>query len=216
MSAQLNRLIALMALCGLLTRPVIAGAEDSQTLVVDGDTLTMHILAEPSADLGSKSLLVAASDDSLSVQTEAGRRIAKKVAAGTFASVAFAAIIANELIERWEPTSDDPHAGVAAVLLGMYYGTIFGFPIGVSLVDSHASFARTLLVGYLGAIPGIAILKLDADSQGFGQFALLVGPIISSLYASEKWRKPPQDHRVFFSLAPTPKDGFSVLATLRF
>ena len=42
------------------------------------------------------------------------------------------------------------------------------------------------------------------------------GPIIGSLYGSEKSRKLPQDRRVFFGLAPTLNGGLSAVAQLRF
>ena len=87
---QLNRLMALLALCGLLIRPVMAMPDGYQTLVVDGDTLvvqmaeplpagyqtivvggdtlTVQVLAEP---LPTDEPPLAASDDSLSAQKRA-------------------------------------------------------------------------------------------------------------------------------------------------
>ena len=54
--------------------------------------------------------------------------------------------------------------------------------------------------------------------SGFGSGFLVayVGPIIGSLYASELWRKPPQDRRVSVGIVPNPKGGLSAVATLRF
>ena len=90
MVAQLNRLMSLFVLHGLLTQPVMATPDGYQTLVVngdtlvvqmaeplpagyqtivvDGDTLMVQVLAEPR--LANESSL-AASDDSLSTQTKA-------------------------------------------------------------------------------------------------------------------------------------------------
>ena len=88
MVAQLNRFMALMALCGLLTQPAMAAPDGYQTLVVNGDTLVVQ-MAEPlpagyqTLVVGGDTLMVrvlaeplptdapplAASEDSLSAQT---------------------------------------------------------------------------------------------------------------------------------------------------
>ena len=90
MVAQLNRFMALMALCGLLTQPAMAAPDGYQTLVVNGDTLVVQmaeslpagyqtlvvggdtlmvrVLAEP---LPTDAPPLAASEDSLSAQTKA-------------------------------------------------------------------------------------------------------------------------------------------------
>ena len=90
MVAQLNRLMSLLVLCGLLTQAAIAAPNGHQTLVmngdtsvvqmvdllpvghqtivVGGDTLMVQVLAEPR--LANEPSL-AASDDSLSAQTKA-------------------------------------------------------------------------------------------------------------------------------------------------
>ena len=41
MSAQLNRFMTLLVLCGLLAQPAIAAPDGYQTLVVNGDTLVV-------------------------------------------------------------------------------------------------------------------------------------------------------------------------------
>lgn len=64
MAAQLNRFMALFALCGLLTRPAMADSERSQRLIVDGDTLTVQ-MAEP-LPAGLQTLVV--DGDTLTVQ----------------------------------------------------------------------------------------------------------------------------------------------------
>ena len=90
MFAQLNRLMSLLVLCGLLTQPALAASDGHQTLVVNGDTLVVQ-MAEPlpagyqTIVVGDDTLMVqvlakprlandptlAASDDSLSAQTKA-------------------------------------------------------------------------------------------------------------------------------------------------
>ena len=47
MITQLNRLLVLMALCGMLIRPAMAGSRGSQMLVVVSDSLVVPVLAEP-------------------------------------------------------------------------------------------------------------------------------------------------------------------------
>ena len=47
-------------------------------------------------------------------------------------------------------------------------------------------------------------------------FALLGGPAVGSLIASEAWRNPPQDRPVSFGVSPALSGGLSASATLRF
>ena len=188
----------------------------------DGDILTMNILAKPSAELGSKSLLVAAnsplaaSDDSLSAQTEAGKRIAKKAIAGSLSSVIFSYVLVNGLLGVEEGGGD--FKGVGSLLYGLLYGHMLGFPIGVSLVDPYDRFFGTLMGSILGEVGGIGLLLLIGEevSDELLAFAILGGPSVGSIIASEKWRKPPQDRRVSFGLVPIPKGGLSAVAKLRF
>ena len=85
---QLNRFMALLSLCGLLTRPAMAASEGYQALVVNGDTLVVQMAELLPAGyqalvVGGDTLMVqvlaeslpvdkpslAESDDSLSTQT---------------------------------------------------------------------------------------------------------------------------------------------------
>ena len=139
-------------------------------------------------------------------------RILTKLGSGTLMSLASGAIIMNRLLARWKRTQDDDyessgHEGISAFWRGMYYGTMLGFPIGVSLADPHDSFAKTLLGGAMGGVIGLV------TNSGF---LVLVGPPIVSIAVSEKSRKSPQDRRVSFGLIPNPEGGLSAVAKLRF
>ena len=177
-------------------------------------------LAEPSAELGSKSLLVAvnsplaASDDSLPAQTETGRRIAKKAIAGSLSSAIFSYVLVDV-------QESGANLGGLGSLGGVLYGHLLGFPIGVSSVDPYDSFFGTMMGCILGGVGGVGFLyffaatgsEVNADLLAF---TLLGGPAVGSLIASETWRKPPQNRRISFSLTPNPKGGLSAFATLRF
>ena len=180
--------------------------------------LTLCSLMVPPAQAES----VAASSDSLSEQLEAmvkryqkkadqhsATRIVKKVVAGTASGVALGIIVSSVQAARWEDpdpyTPSDGREGIVFFLQGLFFGTMVGFPIGVTLVDPYDSFAATLMGGIIGGIIPV------------------VGPIVGSLYASEKSRKPlstdkskPQDHRGSFTLVPTLNGGLSAIAQLRF
>ena len=121
---------------------------------------------------------------------ERNLRITKKVAAGTALGVVFGVLSAKMAYE-------DGLMGYP--LFGMIIGSTVGFPLGVTLVDPYDSFVETILMG--GIVSSIIPI---------------VGPIIGSLYVSEKSRKPPQDHRVSFGLFPIPNGGLSAVAQLRF
>lgn len=68
MLTQLNRFVALMALCELVPWPVLADSERSQRLIVDGDTLTVQ-MTEP-LPAGLQTLVVGG--DTLMVQVLGG------------------------------------------------------------------------------------------------------------------------------------------------
>ncbi|MCE2447608.1 MAG: hypothetical protein J4F35_04215 [Candidatus Latescibacteria bacterium] len=152
--------------------------------------------------------------DSLSAQTEAGKRFVKKVIAGSLSS----AIFSYTLVDVQESGAN---LGGLGTLGGVLYGHLLGFPIGVSLVDPYDSFFGTLMGGILGEVGGAGLLYLfsatGAEVPGeLFAFALLGGPAVGSLIASEAWRKPPQNRRISFSLTPNPKGGLSAFAALRF
>ena len=173
----------------------------------------------------------AARSDSLSEQMEAmvkryytkadnreALRIAKKVAAGTLSGVVFTAIGTGVQAARWEDpdpyTPSDGLEGIVFFVQGLLVGSMVGFPIGVTLVDPHDSFAATLMGGLIPGLAGYTLIEVGG-SPAIGVMMALFSPIIS-LHASEKSRKPPQDRRVSFGLAPTLNGGLSVVTQLRF
>ena len=142
----------------------------------------------------------------------AGLRLLAKVAAGTASGVVFTVIVANAI-------ANDPRTMGGHILAGAAIGSSVGFPIGVTAVDPYDSWPKTLLAGVIPGAVGIGSVQFR-NIQGSDMWFVLgmayVGPIIGSLYASEKWRKPPQARRVSFGLAPALSGGISASATLRF
>ena len=225
-----------LALCGLLARPVIAKAENSQTLVVDGDTLVVQMVEPLSA--GLQTLVVdgdtltvqvlveslpedasslatrdkrlvgpaQAESDSLSEKMEAianrNLRIAKKVAVGTLSGLTTTLVAVWVQDKVLEPTGDpdtDAWRSISFNFVGAAIGLSIGFPLGVTLVDPCDSFSNTLLAGVIPGMIGMPLLSP-----------------FTSLYASEKWRKPPESLRVSFGLASTFNGSLSAVAQLRF
>ena len=139
-------------------------------------------------------------------------RIFVKICVGSVSSVASSGALLLLLL----PREGESSSLSAALLYSVYFGPLVGFPLGVSLADPHDSLPMTLLGSVIPPLVGISLIKYGSESIGkLGITTMLVGPFIGSLYASEKWRKPPQD-RVAFALAPTPNGGLSAVATLRF
>jgi len=162
--------------------------------------------------------------DSLSEQMEAmvkryytedtTLRIAKKVAGGTIICFVFTGLglWGFGLALSDDYYSDSGLEGAALVFSTATIGTSVGFPLGVSLVDPYASLPKTLLAG---VIPGAVWRKSNSVTVS-GFWTASIVSVISSLTASELWRKPPQDRRVSVGLVPDPKGGLSAVAMLRF
>ena len=136
-------------------------------------------------------------------------RIAKKVAAGTASGIVFTGAAMIFLDERESNGFDT----LAYLFGGLLFGTTAGFPIGVTLVDPYDSLPITLLAGVIPGSVGIGLIRASHD---IGFLVAYVGPIICSLYASEKWHQSFQNRRVSFGLAPTLNGGLSAVTTLRF
>ena len=147
-----------------------------------------------------------AASDSLSEQMEAmanrNLRIAKKVAVGTLSGLTTTLVAVWVQDKILEPTGDpdtDAWRPISFYFVGAAIGLSIGFPLGVTLVDPCDSFSKTLLAGVIPGMIGMPLLSP-----------------FTSLYASEKWRKPPEFSRVSFGLAPTFNGGLSAVAQLRF
>ena len=135
---------------------------------------------------------------------------------GLLSGVVFTAIGFGVLASIDNSSYGNAHADISAFLTGMLIGISVGFPLGVTAVDPYDSLPKTLLAGVIPASAGYLVLAANQEREGTGFLLLYVGPIIGSLIASEKWRKPPQSRRVSFGLAPTLNGGLSAAATLRF
>ena len=187
MVAQLNRFMALLTPCGLLTLPAMAAPDGYQTLVVDGDTLMVQVLAEP---LPTDEPLSAAIDDSLSAQKEAmeNRGIKKKSKSRT----------ASERLARFG------FSVIGGTMIGTWTGTI----VAKATKDCSSYYADgftcsddSLLGGGVGFVVGVIIgLGLAADPPD----------------QAETPNKPPQARRVSVGLAPGNRGRLSAVATLRF
>ena len=147
-------------------------------------------------------------------------RILKKVAIGTFSGIVFTGMAMGVQEKIWEPTGgSDAYSfrTISLLLNGLLWGSWVGFPLGVTAVDPYDSLPKTLLAGVIPPVlAGYALAIASEEMEDIGVPLMYVGPIIGSLYASEKWRKPPQDRRVSFGLAPALNGGLSATATLRF
>ena len=151
-------------------------------------------------------------------QENSGLRILKKVGVGTFSGTAFALMAIGVQDKIWELYGYPDSAVFKAASFFLVTGVIgwsVGFPLGVSSVDPYDSLPKTLLAGFIPGAVEVGLL-LMGNSMTEGLWMLSVGPVISSLIASELSRKPPQDRRVSVGLVPNPKGGLSAIATLRF
>ena len=110
--------------------------------------------------------------------------------------------------------------GVGIFIFSLFSHT-FGSPIGVTLVDPHDSPNETLRWAQIGGLGGLGVGMVFAgipEPLGMIGFfaATYLGPVVGSIYGSEKSREPPESRRVSFGLSPTPKGSLSAIATLRF
>ena len=136
-------------------------------------------------------------------------RIAKKVAAGTASGIVFTGAAMIFLDERDSSGFDT----LAYFFSGLFFGTTAGFPIGVTSVDPYDSLPITLLSGVIPGSVGIGLIRASHD---IGFLVAYVGPIIGSLYASERWHQPSQNRRISFGLSPALNGCLSAVTTLRF
>ena len=144
-------------------------------------------------------------------------RIPTKVVFGTLFCVVSTAISAS-LYDTYLDSEDetgDPWGGLDGVLYGLVVGGAVGFPVGVTLVDPDDSLLWTLLAGVIPAAAGTYLLASEA-SPATGFLLAWVSPPSAALVASELRRKPSEDHRTSFAIAPTPEGGLSAVAALRF
>ncbi len=137
-------------------------------------------------------------------------RLLAKVGAGTASGIIVTAMAASAIAN-----ADNFMGG--HILAGSVFGCSVGFPLGVSMVDHYDSLLITLLGGVIPLSAGAYLVGHEIESiRVLGATAIFVGPIIGSLYASEKWRQLPQARRVSFALSPTLNGGLSAVAQLRF
>lgn len=145
---------------------------------------------------------------------DAGLRVLKKMAVGTLSGIVFTGMAVGVQDKIWE-SKGDPDIGF--LLNGSLWGSWVGFPFGVSSVDPYDSLPTTLFAGVIPPVlAGYSLAIAGQEMADIGLTVMYIGPIIGSLYASEKWRKPPQARRVSLSLFPTPNGGLSAVTTLRF
>ena len=206
---QLNRFMALLALCGLLTRPAIAAPEGYQTLVVNGDTLVVQMAESLPAGyqtlvVGGDTLMVqvlaeplptdgpplAYSDDSLSVQ----KRVMED----------------GEIKKKSKSRGADER--LARFGFGVIGGTIIGVIVGTLVVEATEDCSSyyadgftckdlSLLGGGVGFVVGVIIgLGLAADPPD----------------QAETPSKPDEARRFSVGLVPNPKGHLSAIVTLRF
>lgn len=229
MTVQLNRFMALFALCGLLPQSAMAAPDGYQTLVVNGDTLVVQMTE--SLPVGGDTLMVQvlaaplpmdepllpASDDSLSVQIkimETASQAAVGDSANTtdrpdrhllnsvFMGAPFrSASAVSDSTERVGRRGFDQKLAIFGLRVLM--GTMIGSLVGSTLERDCEELCGlgTLIFGGLGMACGAIIgLGLAADPPEQAE----------TLSASDEAR------RVSVNLLPIPKGGLSAIATLRF
>ena len=172
-------------------------------------------------------------EDSLTVKEKSplfdiddkGLRIFAKAGAGIITSAATTAALAGVIL--WMESLDDESSGRNDIGIGVgilvvsFFTHMFGSPIGVTLVDPHDSPNETLrwaqIGGWGGLGVGAVIAGIPEPLNWIGGFAAVaLGPVVGSIYGSERSRNPPQARRVSFGLAPTLNGGLSASATLHF
>ena len=190
-----------------------------------GGRVTMDHVAFTNCEKPSQAEPEATRSDSLSEkmgamgkrakQENSGLRILKKVGVGTFSGTAFTLMAIGVHEKIWESSRDLDGVG-HFLFYGGGIGWSVGFSLGVSSVDPYDSLPKTLLAGVIPGAVEVGFLLLMGNSMTEGLWMLSVGPVISSLIASELSRKPPQDRRFSVGLVPAPKGNLSVVAALRF
>ena len=197
------RVLLFLALCALIAQPAQAVQEDSLQ-VENGEA------AKPPIPLWHRIR-----------SAGGGERATERIFVKIFVGSASGVVSSAALMLLRPPTSG------LAVIVNAYHGALFGFPLGVSLADPYDSFSHTLLVGYLLGLGVSHVNDIKADTRESHPYVILLSDLgssvalvsvalVGSLYASEKWRKPPQDSRVSFGLSPTFNGGLSAVAQLHF
>ena len=149
---------------------------------------------------------------------DAGLRVVKKVAVGTFSGIVFTGMTMGVQDKIFEPYGDpdaDAYRTLGFLFFGGAIGCSIGFPFGVSSVDPYDSFLLTLLAGVIPGAAGVGLLWVSNDIKFLLGLSYVV-PVISSLIVSETSRDFSQDRRVSFGLSPTSTGGLSAVAQLRF
>ena len=150
-------------------------------------------------------------------------RIFAKASAGIITSAAITAPLIGVI--AWASSLDDESNGSEYGGVGIFifslFSHVFGSPIGVTLVDPHDSPNETLRWAQIGGLGGLGVGVVFAgipEPLGtIGFFAATaLGPVVGSIYGSEKSRLPPEARRVSFGLSPTLNGGLSASATLHF
>ena len=258
------RLLLVLALCGLLARPVQAqtpaqAESDSLSEKTKTEDVKKHYMRPGGPptfeeekekffrqlrERGKSPLETQAEpEDSLMVKESPlfdienkNLRIFAKAGAGIITSAATTAPLIGVI--SWasslysESRRSDENGGEfdgVGIFIFSLFSHVFGSPIGVTLVDPHDSPNETLKWAQIGGLGGLGVGVVFAgipEPLGtIGFFAATyLGPVVGSIYGSEKSRKPlsaelkskPQDRRVSFGLAPTLNGGLSASATLHF
>ena len=150
-----------------------------------------------------------------------GLRIFAKAGAGIITSAATTAPLIGMIL--WMQSLDDESRGRNDIGsgLGIFIFSLFSHTFGSPIVDPHDSPNETLRWAQIGGLGGLGVGVVFAGIPeplgAIGSFAAIyLGPVVGSIYGSEKSRNPPQAHRISFGLAPTLNGGLSASATLRF
>ena len=200
MVVQLNRFMALLILCGLLIRPAMAGSDGCQTIVVDGDTLMVQVLAEP---LPKDEPLSAAIDDSLSAQTGIVRTGETEKSGPAQAPAA----VSNSTEQKKRKRTVDRLALFGISVIG---GTLIGAELGPVILKEPED------------CPDGSFFKCDLRDLEGGLLGFLAGLYIGIILASdspnqaETPSKPDEARRFSVGIGPDTRGRLSAVAALRF
>ena len=235
MVAQLNRFIALPALCRLLTLPVMAAPDGYQTLAVNGDTLVVQ-MAEP-LPAGYQTLVVGG--DTLMVQV-----LAEPLP--TDEPLSAASVDSLSAQKRVMETSPQAAVGDSANTTKrperhLFNSVFMGDPFQSATVSDStervvkrgfdqklARFGLGVFMGtMIGAVVGSTLERDCEELCGlgtliFGGLGMASGAIIGLGLAAdppnqaETPHKPDKARRVSVGLGPDTRGRLSAVATLRF
>lgn len=157
-------------------------------------------------------------------EMRASGRIASKLAAGTLSGIGFAIVGGFVFVTTEDCSGYDsentfgPTSCALGLLSFMYIGYVVGVPVGVSMWDPHDQFIASLGGSLGGAVVGsvVGLMMSSTNYEDYGGWPLLMGPVVFSTIASERFRNIPETPRFSIGLKPDLRGHVSAVSILRF